>query len=121
MTRSPIASALMVACLAIAGHATSPRAAFPATCASVNTLGLDTSQADTTLLAFHCRGWGEVFLARDTLIRASQCPETAVEANRALARVCRSLRLDSEARAAESRARSRRAGPASGLSFFQGL
>ena len=65
-------------------------------------------------------GRGQLEMARDTLIRAAQCPETAVEANRALARVCRSLRLDSEARAAESRARSRRAGPASGLSFFQG-
>ena len=62
---------------------------------------------------------GQLEMARDTLIRASQCAETAVEANRALARVCRSLRLDSEARAAESRARSRRTGPASGLSFFQ--
>jgi len=66
------------------------------------------------------RGRGQLEMARDTLIRAAQCPETSVEANRALARVCHSLRLDSEAREAESRARSGRPGPASGLSFFQG-
>jgi len=63
---------------------------------------------------------GQLEMARDLLIRASQCPETATEANRALARVCRSLRLDSEARAAESRARSGRPAPASGLSYFPG-
>ncbi|MGH7680891.1 MAG: tetratricopeptide repeat protein [Candidatus Eiseniibacteriota bacterium] len=57
-------------------------------------------------------------MARDLFIRASQCPETATEANRMLARVCRSLRLDSEARAAESRARSGRPAPVSGLSYF---
>ncbi len=62
---------------------------------------------------------GQLEMARDTLILASRCAETAVEANRALARVCRSLRLDTEAREAESRARSGRSGPASGLSFFQ--
>jgi tetratricopeptide (TPR) repeat protein len=62
---------------------------------------------------------GQLEMARDLLIRASQCPETATEANRALARVCRSLRLDTEAREAESRARSGRPGPVSGLSFFQ--
>jgi len=62
---------------------------------------------------------GQLEMARDILIRAAHCPETAVEANRALARVCRSLRLDSEAREAESRARSGRSGPSSGLSFFQ--
>jgi tetratricopeptide (TPR) repeat protein len=62
---------------------------------------------------------GQLEMARDLLIRASQCPETATEANRALARVCRSLRLDTEAREAESRARSGRSGPVSGLSFFQ--
>jgi tetratricopeptide (TPR) repeat protein len=62
---------------------------------------------------------GQLEMARDILIRAAQCPETAVVGNRALARVCRSLRLDSEAREAESRARSGRPGPVSGLSFFQ--
>ena len=62
---------------------------------------------------------GQLEMARETLRRAAQCPETAVAANRALARVCRSLRLDSEARDAESRARSGRPGPVSGLSFFQ--
>jgi tetratricopeptide (TPR) repeat protein len=62
---------------------------------------------------------GQLEMARDTLIRAAQCAETATEANRALARVCRSLRLDTEAREAEARARSGRPVPASGLSFFQ--
>jgi tetratricopeptide (TPR) repeat protein len=62
---------------------------------------------------------GQLEMARDALIRAAQCPETVVEANRALARVCRSLRLDTEAREAESRGRSGRSGRASGLSFFQ--
>ena len=63
--------------------------------------------------------WGQLEMARDTLIRAAQCPETATAANRALARVCRSLRLDSEAREADSRARSGRIGPATGLSLIQ--
>lgn len=62
---------------------------------------------------------GQLEMARDLLIRASQCPETVIEANRALARVCRSLRLDSEAREAEARARSGRPSPPTGLSLFQ--
>lgn len=62
---------------------------------------------------------GQLEMARETLIQAAQCPETATEGNRALARVCRSLRLDSEAREAESRARSGRTRPPAGLSFFQ--
>jgi Flp pilus assembly protein TadD len=61
---------------------------------------------------------GQLETARDILIRAAQCSETAGEANRALAKVCRSLRLDTEAREAEARARSGRTMPASGLSFF---
>lgn len=60
---------------------------------------------------------GQLEMAREILIRASQCPETAGDANRALARVCRSLRLDSEAREAESRAKSGRSSPSAGLSF----
>ena len=62
---------------------------------------------------------GQLEMARELLISASQCPETAIEANRALARVCRSLRLDTEAREAESRARSGRPTPPTGLSLFQ--
>jgi len=62
---------------------------------------------------------GQLELARETLIEATRCPETATEANRALARVCRSLRLESEAREAEARARSGRPAPPTGLSLFQ--
>ena len=62
---------------------------------------------------------GQLEMARELLIRASQCPETVIEANRALARVCRSLRLDSEAREAEARAKSGRPSPPTGLSLFQ--
>jgi len=62
---------------------------------------------------------GQLELARETLIEATRCPEAATEANRALARVCRSLRLESEAREAESRAKSSRPAPPSGLSLFQ--
>src|SRR6059036_2785350 len=58
MPRSSIASAVIVSCLAIAGHATSPRAAFPAPCASVDTLGLDPSAADNTVFAFRLSGVG---------------------------------------------------------------
>jgi tetratricopeptide (TPR) repeat protein len=62
---------------------------------------------------------GQLEMARELLILASQCPETTIEANRALARVCRSLRLDTEAREAEARARSGRPSPPAGLSLFQ--
>jgi tetratricopeptide (TPR) repeat protein len=62
---------------------------------------------------------GQLEMARELLILASQCPETATEANRALARVCKSLRLDTEAREAEARARSGRPSPPTGLSLFQ--
>jgi tetratricopeptide (TPR) repeat protein len=62
---------------------------------------------------------GQLEMARELLMLASQCPETAIEANRALARVCRSLRLDTEAREAETRAKSGRPSPPTGLSLFQ--
>jgi tetratricopeptide (TPR) repeat protein len=62
---------------------------------------------------------GQLELARDALIRAACCPSSSVEANRALARVCRALRLEREAREAESRARSRHPQPPPGLSLSQ--
>jgi hypothetical protein len=58
-------------------------------------------------------------MAREVLIESARCPETASDANRELAKVCRSLRLESEAREAESRARSGRPAPPAGLSLFQ--
>ena len=61
---------------------------------------------------------GQLEMARETLQRAATCPETASDANRILAKVCRSLRLETEAREAESRARSSRTTPTSGLSLF---
>jgi Flp pilus assembly protein TadD len=54
---------------------------------------------------------GQLETARLLLQRATAFPETCREANRALARVCRALRLDGEARDAEARARSRRPAP----------
>jgi tetratricopeptide (TPR) repeat protein len=48
---------------------------------------------------------GQLELARDLLRRAVRCPDTGSEAELSLGRVCRALRLDTEARAAESRAR----------------
>ena len=62
---------------------------------------------------------GQLEMAREILIRSARCPETAAEANRELAKVCRTLRLDSEARDAENRARSGRPAPPAGLSLFQ--
>lgn len=63
---------------------------------------------------------GQLELARETLILAASCPETVTEANRALARVCRALRLDTEAREAEARARSGRSiRPSPGITLFQ--
>lgn len=62
---------------------------------------------------------GQLEMARETLQQAASCPETASDANRALAKVCRSLKLESEAREAESRARSRRSAPPTGLTLFQ--
>jgi tetratricopeptide (TPR) repeat protein len=62
---------------------------------------------------------GQLEMARETLQKAAACPETAVVANRFLAKVCRSLKLDAEAREAESRARSGRSTPAAGLTLFQ--
>jgi len=62
---------------------------------------------------------GQLELARDLLRRAVLCPETGADAERTLGRVCRALRLDDEARAAESRAREKRppTSPA-GLTLF---
>jgi tetratricopeptide (TPR) repeat protein len=62
---------------------------------------------------------GQLEMARENLIRSARCPETAAEANRELAKVCRTLRLDSEARDAENRARSGHPAPPAGLSLFQ--
>jgi tetratricopeptide (TPR) repeat protein len=62
---------------------------------------------------------GQLELARDLLRRAVRCPDTGPDAERTLGRVCRALRLDDEARAAESRAREKRppTSPA-GLTLF---
>jgi tetratricopeptide (TPR) repeat protein len=62
---------------------------------------------------------GQLELARDLLRRAVGCPDTGSDAEAMLGRVCRALRLDSEARAAESRAREKRppTSPA-GLTLF---
>lgn len=62
---------------------------------------------------------GQLEMARDALRAAASCPETSYEANRALAKVCRSLRLDAEAREAESKARGGHPRPAAGLTLFQ--
>jgi tetratricopeptide (TPR) repeat protein len=59
-------------------------------------------------------------LAREALRSAASCPETVHEANVALVKVCRSLRLDSEARDAASKARGSRSRPPAGLTLFQG-
>ena len=65
--------------------------------------------------------WGQLELARDFLRRAVECPETSLDANTVLADVCRSLRLDSEAKEATAKARAIRVrNSASGLSLFQG-
>jgi tetratricopeptide (TPR) repeat protein len=66
------------------------------------------------------RQLGQLEQARDLLRRAAECPESSLDANKILADVCRSLRLETEAREAENRARSTRAPvkPA-GLSLFQ--
>jgi len=62
---------------------------------------------------------GQLELAREVLRQAAACPETSRDANRALAKVCRSLRLDSEAREAESKARGGRGRSSGGLTLFQ--
>ena len=63
------------------------------------------------LLGLICFERGQLELAREFLIRAAAIPETAPDANLSLARVCRALRLEGEARAAESRAKGHRAQP----------
>ena len=62
---------------------------------------------------------GQLELARDLLRRAVRCRDTGQDAELMLGRVCRALRLDREAREAESRAREKRptSGPA-GLTLF---
>jgi len=62
---------------------------------------------------------GHLELAREALRSAASCPETVHEANVALVKVCRSLRLDTEAREAASKARGSRPRPPSGLTLFQ--
>ncbi|HEY6573165.1 MAG TPA: tetratricopeptide repeat protein, partial [Candidatus Eisenbacteria bacterium] len=65
--------------------------------------------------------WGQLELARLYLRRAADCPESSLDANAVLADVCRSLRLDSEAKEASAKARAIRVrNSASGLSLFQG-
>jgi tetratricopeptide (TPR) repeat protein len=68
---------------------------------------------------------GQLELARNLLRRAAECPESSGDANRVLAGVCRSLRLETEAKEAEARAKGTpRSRPAAsrpaGLSLFQG-
>ncbi|MBI4364042.1 MAG: tetratricopeptide repeat protein [Candidatus Latescibacteria bacterium] len=62
---------------------------------------------------------GQLELARELLRRAVESREAGADAHHLLARVCRALRLESEARAAESGARGKRA-PSSppGLTLF---
>jgi len=62
---------------------------------------------------------GQLELARDLLARAVRCRDAGPEAELWLGRACRALRLDSEAREAESRWRGKRPRPgASGLTLF---
>ena len=62
---------------------------------------------------------GQLELARDLLIRAVRCRDAGPDAELWLGRVCRALRLDSEAREAESRWRGKRLRPgAAGLTLF---
>jgi tetratricopeptide (TPR) repeat protein len=62
---------------------------------------------------------GQLELARDLLARAVRCRDAGPEAELWLGRVCRALRLDSEAREAESRWRGKRLRPgATGLTLF---
>jgi tetratricopeptide (TPR) repeat protein len=62
---------------------------------------------------------GQLELARDLLRRAVRCRDSGSDAEFMLGRVCRALRLDGEAKAAESRGRGKR-GPSSpaGLTLF---
>ena len=63
---------------------------------------------------------GHLEQALEALRAAAECPETAYEANHALAKVCRTLRLDHEAHDAESRARNAHTRVSPGLTLFQG-
>jgi tetratricopeptide (TPR) repeat protein len=61
---------------------------------------------------------GQLELARELLSRAAGCRDAGADANVLLGLVCRALHMDSEARAAESRARGRRVQPSpAGLTF----
>ena len=74
-------------------------------------------RALTLLGSLHFR-MGQLELARDLLIRAVRCPEVGPDADLALARVCRALRLDTEAQDAEARARDKSPGSPFGLTLF---
>jgi hypothetical protein len=63
---------------------------------------------------------GQLELARELLRRAAACPESSLDANKILADVCRSLRLENEAREAEGRSKApRTAAKPAGISLFQ--
>jgi tetratricopeptide (TPR) repeat protein len=79
---------------------------------------LDGSNGRALLLLGQLRfDLGQLEMARELLIRAAAVPATASEANRTLARVCRALRMDAEAREAESRVKGRPAPPPAGLTL----
>ncbi|HMI30430.1 MAG TPA: tetratricopeptide repeat protein [Candidatus Limnocylindrales bacterium] len=61
---------------------------------------------------------GQLELARDILRRAVRCRDAGSDAERTLGRVCRALRLDGEAKAAESRVRGKPDTPDPGLTLF---
>jgi len=63
---------------------------------------------------------GQLESARELLRQAAECPESSLDANKVLADVCRSLRLDTEAKEADARAKSIRVRTATpGLSLIE--
>ena len=44
--------------------------ALAGTCPAQDSIAVDVSRADTTAFTYRCRGWGQTFLAVDTLIRS---------------------------------------------------
>jgi predicted Zn-dependent protease len=63
---------------------------------------------------------GQLESARQLLRQAAECPESSLDANKVLADVCRSLRLDTEAKEAAARAKSIRVRTITpGLSLIQ--
>jgi tetratricopeptide (TPR) repeat protein len=63
---------------------------------------------------------GQLESARQLLRQAAECPESSLDANKVLADVCRSLRLDTEAKEAAARAKSIRVrNTTPGLSLIQ--